>query len=198
MILTLRSILTELLKAAEADGVNIRIVSKYGFQMPPVLESLDEQGDVWTTTRFSSLGATVSKIGTTFSDEYIESRKALGYEKYISPDRQIDASTCVFPEYTWFLKNAIHDDWTKEEDWLITTSCDSDERITVRDMDGRSQFMVYDRETDTVTPMTEDNSKTKTYETESKPKNKLLSALTALFKWFKTLNDYLRQIFKKK
>ncbi len=149
-------------------------------------------------TRFSSLGATVSKIGTTFSDEYIESRKALGYEKYISPDRQIDASTCVFPEYTWFLNNAIHDDWTKEEDWLITTTCDSDKRITVRDMDGRSQFMVYDRETDTVTPMTEDNSKTKTYETESKPKNKLLSALTALFKWFKALNDYLRQIFKKK
>lgn len=61
-------------------------------------------------TRFSSLGATVSKIGTAFSDEYIESRKALGYEKYISPDRQTDASTCVFPEYTWFLKNAIHDD----------------------------------------------------------------------------------------
>lgn len=129
MILTLRSILTELLKAAEADGVNIRIVSKYGFQMLPVLESLDEQGDVWTTTRFSSLGATVSKIGTTFSDEYIESRKALGYEKYISPDRQIDASTCVFPEYTWFLKNAIHDDWTKEEDWLITTSCSAPSRL---------------------------------------------------------------------
>lgn len=192
-----RQRIPQLLKEAEADGVKICIISKYGFQMPPVLESLDEQGDVWATTRFSSLGATVSKIGTTLSDEYIESRKALGLEKYISPDKQIDASTCVFPEYTWFIKNAIHDDWTKHEDWLITTVCDSNERLTVNDIDSRPQFMVYDRATDSVSPMTEENSKTESYETESKPKNKLLSALTALFKWFKALNDFLKKIFKK-
>lgn len=105
-----RQCIPELLKSAEADGINICIVFKYGFQMPPVIESRFEQGDVWTTTRYSSLGATVSRIGTTLSDEYIESRKALGFEKYISPDKQIDASTCLFPEYTWFIKGAIHDD----------------------------------------------------------------------------------------
>ncbi len=193
-----RQRIPELLKAAEADGVNICIVSKYGFQMPPVLESNYEQGDVWATTRFSSLGATVSKIGTTLSDEYIESRKALGLEKYISPDKQIDASTCVFPEYTWFIKNAIHDDWTVEEDRLIITVCNADERITVNDIDDRPQFLVYDRENGTVSPMTEDNSNTESYDVDNtKPKHKLLSALTALFKWFKALNDFLRKLLKK-
>lgn len=192
-----RQRIPEILKSAEADGVNICIISKYGFQMPPVIESLDEQGDVWTTTRFSSLGATVSKIGTTLSDEYIESRKALGLEKYISPDKQIDASTCVFPEYTWFIKNAVHDDWTKEEDWIITTVCGSDERITVDSIDERPQFLVYDRENDKVSPMTKENEKTESYDVDQKPKNKLLSALTALFKWFTVLNQLIKRWLKK-
>lgn len=193
-----RQRIPEILKSAEADGVNICIISKYGFQMPPLIESLDEQGDVWTTTRFSSLGATVAKIGTTFSDEYIESRKALGLEKYISPDKQIDASTCVFPEYTWFIKNAVHDDWTKEEDRIIITVSNSDERITTDSIDNRPRFLVYDKENDTVYPMTEENSKTESYEVDGKPKFKLLDSLTALFKWLKAATEFIRHLFSKK
>ena len=192
-----RQRIPELLKNAEADGVNICIVSKYGFQMPPVIEAADEQGDVWTTTRYSSLGATVSKIGTTLSDEYIESRKALGFEKYISPDKQIDASTCVFPEYTWFIKGAIHDDWTKEEDRIILSVCDSNERVTVDNLDGRPQFLVYDRENDSVSPMTEENCKTETYEVNPGPKHRLLSFLTAFFRWLKAAFDLAKQLMSK-
>lgn len=192
-----RQRIPELLKSAEADGVNICIVSKYGFQMPPFIESLDEQGDVWTTTRFSSLGATVSKIGTTLSDEYIESRKALGLEKYISPDKQIDASTCVFPEYTWFIKNAVHDDWTKEEDRIIITVSSAEERITVDDIDDRPRFLVYDKDSDTVYPMTEENCNTETYEVDGKPKHELLNSLTVLFRWLKTAFEFFKQLFKK-
>lgn len=194
-----RQRIPELLKSAEADGVNICIVSKYGFQMPPVIESSDEQGDVWATTRFSSLGATVAKIGTTFTDEYIESRKALGFEKYISPDKQIDASTCLFPEYTWFIKGAIHDDWTKEEDRIILTVSSSDERITVNNLDGRPQFLVYDRDNDTVYPMTEDNCNTESYEIDKKPDtkgSKLFNALLTLFKWLQTAIEFVSSMFK--
>lgn len=192
-----RQRIPELLKNAEADGVNICIVSKYGFQMPPVIEAADEQGDVWTTTRYSSLGATVSKTGTTLSDEYIESRKALGLGKYISPDKQIDASTCVFPEYTWFIKGAIHDDWTKEEDRIIITVCDSDERVTVDNLDNRPQFLVYDRSTDRVSPMTEDNCHTETYEVDPGPKHRLLSFLTAFFRWLKAAFDFSKHLSSK-
>ena len=192
-----RQRIPELLKSAEADGVNICIVSKYGFQMPPVIESRFEQGDVWTTTRYSSLGATVSRIGTTLSDEYIESRKALGLEKYISPDKQIDASTCLFPEYTWFIKNAIHDDWTKEEDKILISASDSNERVTVDNLEGRPQFLVYNREDKTVSPMTEENCNTEAYEVDAKPKNVFLNMLTSLFKWLKTVVEFLSSLAKK-
>ena len=30
-------------------------------------------------------------------------------KKYISPDLKIDASTCLFPERTWFIKDLHHD-----------------------------------------------------------------------------------------
>lgn len=192
-----RQRIPELLKKAEADGVNICIVSKYGFQMPPVIESRFEQGDVWTTTRFSSLGATVSRIGTTLSDEYIESRKALGLEKYISPDKQVDASTCLFPEYTWFIKGAIHDDWSKEEDRIIITTSSSNERITINNLDDRPQFLVYDRENDTVYPMTEDNCNTEAYEVNAKPKNRYLNMLTVLFRWLKAAVEFLSNLANK-
>lgn len=192
-----RQRIPELLKQAEADGVNICIVSKYGFQMPPVIESRFEQGDVWTTTRYSSLGATVSRIGTTLSDEYIESRKALGLEKYISPDKQVDASTCLFPEYTWFIKGAIHDDWTKEEDRIIITTSDSNERVTVNNLDDRPQFLVYDRENDTVYPMTEENCNTEAYEVDEKPRNVYLNMLTVLFRWLKAAFEFLTSIANK-
>ncbi len=196
-----RQRIPEILKNAEADGVNICIVAKYGFQMPPVIESSDEQGDVWTTTRYASLGGTLSKIGTTLSDEYIESRKALGFEKYISPDKQVDASTCLFPEYTWFIKGAIHDDWTKEEDRIIMTVSNSDEKVTVNDIDDRPQFLVYDRSSDSVAPMTEDNCHTETYDVDNKTNDtkggKLFNALLTLFKWLTTAFEYISSLFKK-
>lgn len=169
--------------------------------MPPVIESSDEQGDVWTTTRYASLGGTLSKIGTTLSDEYIESRKALGFEKYISPDKQVDASTCLFPEYTWFIKGAVHDDWTKEEDRIIMTVSNSDEQVTVNDIDDRPQFLVYDRSSDSVAPMTKDNCHTETYEVDNKTSDtkggKLFNALLTLFKWLTTAFEFISSLFKK-
>ncbi len=195
-----RQRIPELLKMAEADGVNICIVSKYGFQMPPVLESADEQGDVWVTTGFSSLGATSSKIGKTLPEDYRQSRIDAGYEKYLSPDNQIDASTCVFPEYTWFIKGAVHNDWSIEEDNIITRVCDSDVQLTVDTMEGKPQFLVYDRATDTVAPMTKDNCNTETYEVDApKPSKKqnIFNTLKIFFEWLKQAFSFLTSIFKK-
>ncbi|MGN1417702.1 MAG: hypothetical protein ACI4W6_00060, partial [Acutalibacteraceae bacterium] len=117
--------------------------------------------------------------------------------KYISPDRQIDASTCVFPEYTWFIKNAMHDDWSKEEDNIIMHVCDSDERVTVDNLEGRPQFLVYDKENDTVYPMTEDNCNTESYEVDAKGKNVYLNMLTSLFKWIKAAFEYIYSLINK-
>ena len=55
-----------------------------------------------------TLGATGSKVAGTLSRSYINAQKAKGLEKYISPDKQVDASTCLLPERTWFVKNLHH------------------------------------------------------------------------------------------
>ena len=184
-----RQRIPELLKKAEADGVRIAIVSKYGFQLPPVLESADEQSDIWTSVKYSSLGATVSKVGKTLSNSYINERIEKGFEKYISPDRQVDASTCVFPDNTWFIKNAMHNDWTREEDRILVSVFNT-EGANVESFERFPQFTVYDRETDTVTPMTEENSKTESYDVNPMPKSKF-DTLFVFFKWLATVLQML-------
>lgn len=195
-----RQQIPQLLKEAEANGVNICITSKYGFQMPPITEDYYEQGDVWTSAKYSSLGATVSKAGTVLSDDYIASRIEAGKEKYISVDKQVDASTCVFPDYTWFIKGAVHDDWTAEEDNIIVRVCNSDEQLTVDTMEGRPQFLVYDKGTDTVAPMTKENCNTEKYvvdDNSGKKPDPSTRILASLIKWLTMVFTFLTNILNK-
>ena len=53
----------------------------------------------------TSLGATAVKAKTQFSKEYLDSHNS----KYISPDKCVDASTCLFPERTWFFSGQHHE-----------------------------------------------------------------------------------------
>ncbi len=103
----------------------------------------------------SSFGATCSKIGETLPADYIEQRKEEGLGEYISPDMQIDASTCLFPETTWIVKNVHHDDFDRcckdlAEKFLLGTN------VTVENS-GYSRFRVNDYATLKVSEMTEEN-----------------------------------------
>ena len=53
----------------------------------------------------TSLGATSVKAGTTFESDYVSSHDS----KYISPDGSVDASTCLFPDRTWFFNEQHHE-----------------------------------------------------------------------------------------
>lgn len=53
----------------------------------------------------TSLGATAVKAKTQFGKEYLESHNS----KYISPDKCVDASTCLFPDRTWFFSGQHHE-----------------------------------------------------------------------------------------
>ena len=54
----------------------------------------------------SSFGATCADYGKTFADDYKQAKYP--ETNLISPDRQIDASTCLFPFNTWFIKGLDH------------------------------------------------------------------------------------------
>lgn len=94
---------TQLLRDFNNVG-KFAILSRYNNQTIPLRESSMLIGDLIIETEASSFGATTAPKGTCFSDEYLEDKDMA----YISPDKTVDASTCLFPEQTWFIKNSGH------------------------------------------------------------------------------------------
>ena len=96
-----------LLEASEA-GVTVNVLVEYGSQQYPLNDECELVGDFMISVKSQSFGATTSKVNETLDQKYINRQIAAGKGKYISPDKQIDASTCLFPDTTWFVKNLIH------------------------------------------------------------------------------------------
>ena len=180
------------LKSIGENGVIFCAVAKYGFQILPVGQSNDIVSDQFVSLKNSSFGATTSKMGTTLTEEYIAQRTAEGYGAYISPDGKVDASTCLYPESTWFIKNASHSEYTIFERKLMYDVVTADKQIYVNEeVNGLtySRFLVYDYETDTMSTMTADNCNTEHWVTDKEveglsPKhNKIFNFVTTLLKW---------------
>ena len=94
---------TSTLKAFNNAG-NFAILSRYSVQTIPLKGSAELLGDYMIETKASSFGAVTAPIGQHFSDEYLSQKDPA----YISPDKTVDASTCLFPEQTWFIKGSGH------------------------------------------------------------------------------------------
>ena len=98
----------EILKNAESAGVKIGVIAEYGTQSTPICPESAYLGDNMTSLYNQSFGATCSEVTGTLSEKYIAAQTEKGLGKYISPDKQVDASTCLFPDTTWIIKNADH------------------------------------------------------------------------------------------
>ncbi|MGN1194377.1 MAG: hypothetical protein ACI4SB_02740 [Acutalibacteraceae bacterium] len=176
-----------LLKSIEDNGVNIAVISKYGYQIAPIVKSSDAIADQYASVNKSSFGATTSTVYGTLSDEYIANRIEEDKGKYISPDKQIDASTCLFPDYTWFTKGISHSNWTRGEYNLLVEVITADRQLTVDDLEASySRFSIYDEDTNGLKPMTEENCDTYNWtanDTEDNPtsKQQWVSALIISF-----------------
>ena len=195
---TVRLHLDELMRSLPANGVNTAVISKYGFQIVPICESRDLVSDQYATVHSSSFGATTSTIADTLSDDYIANRVAEGKGKYISPDKQIDASTCLLPDTTWFVKGARHGNWLDAENQILYTVLTADRQLTVDDLP-YTQFIVYDDETASVSPMTAENCRTEYWHEEDlKKPESILGRIKAYFKslraWLTSLVALLRSL----
>ncbi len=91
-----------LLKDAAAHGVRISVSCSYGVPAIPVYESAYLTGDGGLETAYMSGGATCAPYGKTLDES------VLAASPHASPDGCIDASTCLFPDSTWFLKGGGH------------------------------------------------------------------------------------------
>ncbi len=184
-----------LIKSLPEKGIKVGIIAKYGTQMIPTCESATVIADSFVSIHSSSFGATTGTIYEPLSDEYIAAQTEKGLGKYISPDKQIDASTCLLPDYTWFIKGIKHSEWTYAEDMLLMTVVTSDKQLSINDFD-ESQFMVK-HPTDwwALTAMTEDNCHTEVWDADVETDHP--TTLTAKLKLFvKALVNFCKELIR--
>ncbi len=193
----------ELLKSAGDQGVKLSILGKYGLQMVPLNQSNELVGDEFASLHRAAFGATTSSIFDTLSDEYVAQRTAEGKGRYISPDHMVDASTCLYPDYTWFIKGTTHVHRTEQENELQYTCLTADRQLTIDDFEW-TQFMVYNNETLQMMPMTADNCHTEPYSTnknDEQPKSlfaRLKLFLEALKQWTQLLSNNMKESLRQR
>ena len=154
----------DMFKQMKADGVGVYNISKYGYQLYPIMEDAGYQSDLIVTVQQQAPGTTAAPVGHKLSDEYIANAKANGTDKYISGDKIIDASTGFFPDTTWYIKNLDHNNFPWVVDELMYTILRYDlfnngEKMTIDSVEKFPQFLVYEGEEnkgDSITPITEE------------------------------------------
>lgn len=112
---------TALIEEMIDSGVKVAIVAHYDSPLIPAYENADFNGDSILETYQMSGYATVAPYGETLGDDYVAENP-----EYLSPDRVVDLSTALFPEYTYIIKGAYHvsgsygTDYSKFIVWLLT------------------------------------------------------------------------------
>ena len=194
-----RQRIPEILTQTVNNGVHFGAISKYGFQNLPICETSESVSDQFASVKRSSFGATTGTIYRDLSEEYIASRVEAGFGKYISPDKQIDASTCLFPDSTWFIKGSSHSNWSDWEVRLLYDIASSKQQLTVNNACWPSQFVVFyytnpdDANDGEIEAMTAENCDVENWESDEsvdKPANfidRIIVAVKAIAAWFKAL-----------
>lgn len=129
------------------ENICFSIVSNYNRQIAPVTPSSTMNSDGIIETYRTSYGATVADRNTTLGENYVQAVK--DGHNHVSPDTVVDASTCAFPECTWFIKNLDHVKFYSDSSaalhaWLIT----ADKQYTVHSNPLFTQFLYYNIDAD--------------------------------------------------
>ncbi len=138
----------EILTKAVDGGMKICIVSNYGCYAMPFVGNNAYQSDSLIDSAKSSGGVTFAPIGKTLGANYTQ--KVDDGHDHLAPDGSADASTCMFPEYTWLVNGFCH--WNSPKallKWLIRY----DGQPTVFTDSRYPQFLVGNAQDESVSPM---------------------------------------------
>ena len=190
---TIKPYKEDIIREAEAAGTDVSILAKYGIQMVPIIKDPDIMGDGLLETVSATAGATCSKLTETLSADYLAAAKEKGTDKYISLDQKIDASTGILPDNTWYIKNLPHMDFNSPASGLLEKILNFDGDLTVFDDPTFPQYLYYDENAYTFSPLTEENAGTHEEWNNTKIEN-LFEFLTRLFK---VLREYFPVLIEK-
>ena len=143
-----------IIRAAQEQVGKIGVIAKYNVRMMPVTTAADQQADSLIDTYHASCGATVADFGKTLGEGYVQ--KIDDGHDHLSADGIIDASTALFPDYTWFIKNAVHETKIDYNDALLHHICDSDRQPDVFEDEAYPQFTYYSPSAGETSPLTKD------------------------------------------
>ena len=161
----------------------------------PFTADADLLSDSLASLKHAVYGATTAPIGKTLSEEYI-AKLSEEDRKYISPDKQVDLSTCVAPDRVWILKNAHHDVFDCLIPVIYAFLNGTNENVdTVYKKVGLKQCMVYDYETNKASNMTEDNCAEYEFLTRSVEKPTTETRLVSFMRFFTMIFKILQRIF---
>ena len=172
-----------------SDGAKVHIVAKYGVPFVPMVENPNELSDMLTSVYSASLGATCSEVEETLPTDYIMAQSRRGLYKYISKDKQIDASTGILPDHTWYIKNLAHRTMPDGVNILFERIFNYDGYMTVFDDPEMTQYLCYDASEDTVHPLSADDP-----DNTVVPKVSFFQRIRSFFRAFFTL---IRSLFSR-
>ena len=147
-----------------SETIDISIISKYNIPAIPIFPDCNNTTDGTAETYLTSFGATTADYSKTLSEEYIASMSEEDL-KYLSADEKIDASTCVLPDKTWFIKNSYHDHFPESIDRLMERIFTTED-MTVFSDEEFPQFLDADVTGEELTPVTEKDFEKPDYSTE--------------------------------
>ena len=126
-----------LLRSIDAQK-SLYVIARYGYAGVPL-------GGIWTansdgvlTTEAESFGATCQRLDVTAVPQF-------GDFSMLSPNGAIDASTCLFPQQTWFIRNCKHTEHDPVLKEFTDTLLRAKGQKTVKSFDEYPQFMMLEK-----------------------------------------------------
>ena len=141
------------------EGMRFGIVCGYNRQMAPINEEY-KQSDEVIDVEYMTGGATCALYLQAYDDwGQVYNQKIKDGHNHVSWDYKIDASTAMYPEQTWMLKNMSHTNYVLDYGTLDTVLwlLNAEEQYTVHtDKENHPQFSLYNTYKRKVTPITLD------------------------------------------
>lgn len=145
----------ELFESAKKT-TNLYILAGYNMQRTPLVTAYMNTSDGTVDTTYASCGAVCAPLGQELPQDYVQARYS--DKNYISPDRMIDASTCLLPESTFFVKDMLHCKCHDGHHALYRLMFESKEQFTVFDYPEYPQFLQNDTVNKTFRPVAQNTT----------------------------------------
>lgn len=129
---------------------DLYVIARYGYSSLFMTPSWRNSSDNTIDLKYASYGATVSDFDKTLTDTQLEGVDP----RFVSPNKQINASTCMFPEQTWFIRDLTHAVGPTSLDIMVETLLYSPSQATVDTYKQYPRYNLYIEDTSLIEPDT--------------------------------------------